>query len=623
MTPIRAIVVGIDRYDYPGWNVAGPVSAAQSVAQWLLSLTDVTLELDVFLSPDVEIDQAIQEAAEQLRFRLHRTTTAAAFDTFTRKTMLASVADGTHLFVYWCGHGVTCGASGDRVLMCADFDEDLESRVFNASEFIKSLRTQKYSVFDSQLLLIDACGEFETKQEFHQATLVQLATLQLAYFASQPGHIAKSPAAGGIFTQTALDIFREVGGYPTDLDAVDTRLSAALRALRCEPFCIASLSKKVERPLFAVGLPPGDPVIHRYVQSALDLIGELDIVSATCRTHYVRTVADFGNPAYAAPNDVPGMLKDLCGMGNRLSPGDMSEALLQFMERLAALPELKEAVAGWLDRDAPTKRNTRKEIRTKLDLERRSKTLLFIVRDDSRQIVAMRPYLCLGDGSPDQSYQQQEILCTGWTAFVSAVQTILEHFVVDGYLPNLQIQFAVEPFLMDRPFHQIPVAPAGRDLGSMAPVVLRHRTRLQSPDPKLREDWTTYMEALRRKSKVELQWLRVDIAKELPQDTGFCFTGFSVPNLVSDTSSSASQKEVLWRLMQLGAPVVYVRHADPGNGNWEGVADFLKTMSTDSRRFDNFVHSFYRARLSQTPDASQATLLWDDPGFNPFGFLLS
>ena len=616
MTVVRAFVVGIDRYDCPEWAVRGPAMAAQTVAQWLLGLADVTLELDLFLGTDDALEPALQAAVDNKQVRLNRSTTAGTFKTFARKTLLDNVAPGTQLFIYWCGHGVTCGASGDRVLMCEDFDVGFEDNVFNATDLLKRLRTFAYSGFDRQFLLVDACGNYATTHGLYPIEYDdQSHTLQLSYFASQPGKDTKSPAAGGTFTKTALGVLAGFGGYPSELDALDARLNAAYQALQSEPFRILSLSNKVEHERWA---GPADRAgLTRHLDAALKLMSEHDIIQTRCRVHYEKTVADFGQPAAAKANDFTGMLEDLCEIGRRIMPGEISDALLQFMERLAAVPELGEIVNPWLAEQAPGKGPTREAIRHKLKLETLGKTLLIVVRDEAGDIAAMRPYLCLSDGSFDESFKQDEVACAGWNALVAQVQAVLRHFEVGGMLSNLQVQFVVDPPLLDYPFHQIPTS-AGMDLGSMVPVVLRYRWRLQGNDLPLRKLWIDFTNVLISKQFQSVTWLCIDKNEALPVSKGLCFAKFSVPPPAGKPAGASALKTVIWRLLLQGAPVVYVPHADPDDGQWDQVESALKTMSREPAHFNTFVQTFQQARLGGNLHASRAALFWDDPRFNPF-----
>ena len=616
MTAVRAFVVGIDRYECPDWTVRGPAMAAQTVAHWLLGLPDITLELDLFLGTDDPIDPVLAQAHDHKNLRLHRSATAETFKKFTRKTLLEAVEPGTRLFIYWCGHGVTCGASGDRVLMCEDFDVGFEDNVFNASDMLKRLRTFAYSVFDLQLMLVDACGNFSSTLGLNPINHIdQGHTLQLSYLASQPGKDTKTPADGGTFTKTALEVLAGFGGYPADLDALDERLHAAYKALASEPFRILSLGTGANRDRWSG--PPDQPDLKRHLHAALQLMSEHDIIKTQCRVQYERTVADFGQPAVAKANDIAGMLEDLSEIGNRIMPGEISDALLQFMERLAAMPQLGEIINAWLAQQAPGKEPSRAAIRHKLKLETLGKTLLIVVRDEAGDIAAMRPYLCLSDGSFDESFKRDEVPCSGWSALVAQVQDVLKHFEVNGMLSNLQVQFVVDPPLLDYPFHRIATS-TGLELGSMVPVVLRYRWRLQGNHVPLRKLWMDFTNALTSQDFKSVAWLCIDNKEELPVTKGLCFAKFSVPPSAGKRSGASSPKQVILRMLMKGAPVVYVPHADPVNGQWEQVESALKTMSQEPAHFDTFVQTFQQARLGGNRHASDAVLFWDDPRFNPF-----
>jgi hypothetical protein len=104
----------------------------------------------------------------------------------------------------------------------------------------------------------------------------------------------------------------------------------------------------------------------------------------------------------------------------------------------------------------------------------------------------------------------------------------------------------------------------------------------------------------------------------LPTYEGLCYTKFLVQSGVSDGCQSP-EKEVLTRLLRSGVPYIYWLHELPEPtatftqievqfGNWLPRADTL----------DEFPILFREQRSSGNGFAGYATLLWDDPQFNPF-----
>lgn len=618
MTVVRAMVVGIDHYDYPGWSLSGPVAAAMRVARWLLALPGVALELHLFLSKGSILENELAAALEAGRLVFHEDTTHATIDTFTRTVLPRDVKAGAHLFVFWSGHGGTSRSAKDRVFMCSDFQEALEHRVFNASNFLQLARTAPFSAFASELLLADACGTYESLKVFQKEEHHEGDTPQLAYFASPEGGYANTEMAGGRFTDTALQVLGRAGAYPADVEALAGQLKSAFAAFDGPAFRLVTVGGRENSECIV-----GRSVVHApslpYLEEAMQLFEELDIVDDDYRIHYERTAAAMGFPTVPVAAGAQEVLAHLCDLRDG-NVGQMPLGLMQFMLRLAQEKKFKAGIMGWFDRVAPGQRNSRAKVGKILHVERQRKVMLFIVGECRGEIHSLEPYLCRIDGSPnpDHTFPNGMRECRGWEQLVLAVQEILTEFCHNGRLPNLAVHFAVDTPLLDRPFHRIPLEPGGRPVSELAPVVLRHRSRILSHDSDWIENWTAYARMLRAKAPADLKWVEIGPVFPLPADQGMCFTGFSLPHPGDTGKSNQEEKQVLDQLLNLGAPVLYVRHMAPHDERYDLVCSTLEMVTADLKNFDAFAKVFFQHRQRGEVVASNASLLWDDPDTNPF-----
>lgn len=599
MTAIRAMVVGIGRYEQADWNVDGPLTVAHDVARWLLALKDVALQLDLFVDLNASLPDDLVQAADEKRLSVHRETSAKDLNRFAREQLPKGVERGSQLFFFWSGHGMVCDATGQRLFACGDYNDGRLDVFFNVTNFVRLLRTPAFGAFANQIVLADTCAVYRRQLTLTIESHKQFERPQFVRFASEDGKTAKTAAAGGTFVKTALDVLRATPYYPLDPAKLERDFNAA--GLRADVQTLAD----------AVGLGVNGSRSALF-ESAYKLLAGLDVYTLFAQ-HYERTVADLGLPARA--EDLASALQDLCEM--RDDKGPLPHGLMQFLMRLAMVPELTAPITGWLDSEAKSQPRSRQEIADKLIREGLQRLLLVVVRQDGGEITSLRPYLCCTDASFDQAYRFDERPVRGWKAFEAAMYTILTDMVQHYPLNEMQIQFVIDLPLLDRPFHRLPT-PDGGLLGQQARVVLRDRARVFSNNPTTLKKWTEYASGLRGQKPAEVRWIRIDDEPSIPPGRGLCFAGFSLPHPVEGVPPGRG-KDVLRRVLSLGAPFLYVRHQPPpGPGEWGDVASALQALSAGLRNLEDFVNEFHDARLRGVEDAQQASLVWDDPSFNPF-----
>jgi hypothetical protein len=621
MTRVRAFVVGIDKYDEPGWDVSGPVASAMLVADWLLGLENVELDLHLFLSKGTVLTSGIVSALESGRLTFHDGARHADIEAFVRLDLPTVTEDGAHLFAFWSGHGVTCPSTGDRVFMCSDFQEKLQQRVFNASAFLRRARTADYAAFRTEVMLADVCGVFRVRDQVLFEQLEQREQInvpQFSCFSGRQGNYASTAEGGGQFTVTALRILAGDDAYPVDLKELASRFDSAFDGP----------SHPAMRLLTSTDDASWEPSVGRcashlaslpFFDSALALFRRLDVSDDDYRYHYGRTAVAMGFPTLPRESGAREVLAHLCDLRDG-DIGHMPYGLVQFMLRLSQVTKYNEDITNWLSDEAPEQQSVRAKVRQLLDAEQQRKILLFVVGQNKGVIDSIQPFLCRIDGSlnPQHKFSSVVTPCKDWAAFEVVVQETLVEFRDGDSLPNLEVHFAVDPPLLDRPFHRVLLEEGGEPISALAPVILRHRTRLFTQDQDWLDKWTAYASMLRTKQHDDLRWVRVEPELPLPEVAGMCYTGFTLPHPAGAAASFEPQKRILNRLLSLGAPVIYVRHGAPMNECWDLVGAKLDQLTTGLSQFDSFTKVFHNDRVRGDVYAMEASLIWDDPETNPF-----
>lgn len=620
MTRVRALVVGIDSYSIRGWNIPrGPAMMARRIAGWLLGLPGIDLELHVFMTEGDEY-RDLASLDTQGRLRLHGEPTDAAVEAFVKGDLQKDVAVGTRLFVYWSGHGATCAITGHRLFMCCDYDEHLDTRCFNASLFLLGLDALPFRKFASHIVFADVCATFMSPQHTRSSSLVPSngqVIPRLVYFAGAPGTYTKNATAGGKFSEMTLAVLKAMGAYPepAHLAELAHRLEQTFDKDKVPWFRHSSWGQDQRGGLSASEVQPALP----FRAAAEALIAGLDADANALLDCYRRTANNLCTPVIADAGALDAIVEELCSLRDGLDEASTTRVpygLLQFVLRLAELPNLDGPINLWLGEHAAGQLARCASIKKLLDAEKQRKSLLLAVREQGGQIAGIQPYLCLHDGSFDPSYPSREHPVRTWSEAVRIVQACIAPFIRSNTTPNLHVEFAVEANLLDLPFHQIPLCKDGPPLGARVRVVLRDRQRMMCGDPWWLERWREYAHALRCQKPQRIKWLKIDASGVLPKDRGICFAGFSLQS--ASTAALCRERANLSQLLFDGAPVLYLRQSAPPDGDWVELQTRLASMSAGAKHFDGVADVFHRHRFLGAADAADAALLWDDPDTNPF-----
>jgi hypothetical protein len=146
----HAVVVGIERYREPDWNLDGPALDACRMAHWLIENDVPAEQVTALVSPLERNEDAVRRFGLARQLPADRETVHRVFS----EELPDQRAD--MLFVYWVGHGMTY--EGDTLLAFAD-TTFAHKRYLNVRHLMRWLRTTAVR-FPRQLILIDACRSY-------------------------------------------------------------------------------------------------------------------------------------------------------------------------------------------------------------------------------------------------------------------------------------------------------------------------------------------------------------------------------------------------------------------------------------------------------------------------------
>ena len=616
MNNTYAVIVGIEKYDQPRWDLSGPCANAIAIGHWLISIGTPPGNIRAFIDPDRPKEKENDIAGlEREGVRIVRSGGFKEIDNFFHLHLPQDCPHGARLLVYWSGHGCT-NTRGDRIFFCRDYQVAAPNRVFNASTFLRTLHAGDYRRFTDQIVLADVCGSYNSTPviDSRVAPEQQQAVHQLACFATPEGKYAKGPNDRGVFTETVLTVLKQIGGWPAHTPLVE-QLGRAFDNIGETPFYFRSVGDghNAVRRVGTVVAGAGNTLFH----SAFDLLQGLDVVDGVFLPHYMRTATDLGIPADA--QGLEGIVRELSSLRDGELTKGVPVGLLQFLTRLSQEEALKQPLDQWLNEHAGSQKNTLAEIHEKLAVEAQRKILVILVRtSDKRDIATFEPHLRNSHHMPVPNGPVGVRPVASWPDFERQLQQLLTEFVVDGRLQDLEIHFLADPPLFDRPFHRIPLVPGGPPIGQQAVVILRHRLRVLSSSAQLDKDWNDYAATLRKKRPRQIRWLKVECGPPLPAEKGLCYAAFVLPPAHEGGAACENEKLLLGRLLDLGAPYVCLPHVLPAGAGWPAFEKDLKSLSKGLPTIDRFPDKFRAERLRGSELALHASILWDDPLAKPF-----
>lgn len=507
--------------------------------------------------------------------------------------------------------------------MCHDYtDANANHRVFNASKFIRRLRGQEFQCFEQQIFLADVCGnytplnfELSQREAGRPVTTVE----QMTYFATPEGKYAKGDNGLGVFTSTTVSVLRKFNTWP-NLKEFSSSMGNAFESVGETPFCIEWLgdpNNKEKRRL--VGSFPTDSESLHF-KSVLSILSPLNLSNQVFRRHYQRTVSNLGEPKMNAAQGLSGMIKELTSMRDGDLHGGLPFGLIQFLSRLCQEDEVAEVIETWLDANAAQQGSDRSSVKEIISAETAEKLLVIeVINNDEGRISEFQPYLRTQNLRPidDERLLGQKV--NDWADFETKIVALINNLRNPPTISGVQIYFLVDPPLFDRPFHMILIRP-GTMLGEEYAVLLRNRERVRFARDILCKPWKQYADSLHQTSLGDLKFIPIPAPTgdkvKVPDEMGICYAAFVVPPLLSGGVDS-HEKHFMGKLMRVGVPYLYWLHRIPTGGNLANVEESLNNWFRGLKTLEEFPGVFTSQR-NVNEYALQASLLWDDPRFNPF-----
>jgi|GEM_PF-1658235 len=279
MLKLVALIVGVEHYDQPGWDVSGPCRNAIRIAEHLLDTFKTPDHIHVFVNL-AQTDADAESKSKKNALDALKARGVDVQDNFNRETIDTAFRNlrgltGRLLF-YWSGHGYT-DDSGNRIYICPDYRAaGFANRIFNATRRFNWLHSSDFAGLTEQILLADVCAK-RTELKFEDDAVGfgrRLDTVrQVGLFATPEGKYAYINDGSGVFTDLLLGALRTFDGWP-DLKPFYETVKTRSLAVKGSLFVLSGFEREEQLdPIFAGivaknGLQKGrsaTPLIANYV----------------------------------------------------------------------------------------------------------------------------------------------------------------------------------------------------------------------------------------------------------------------------------------------------------------------------------------------------------------------
>ena len=593
---VRAVIVGIETYGDGLDDVASPAANALSVAQWAITHGIAPKDVCLFVAA---IDPGVEDTITRMGLR-NRGATRRDIENVLR-TELAGVgtggiAPGSSLLFYWSGHGMT-DRKGSRLLFCADYSRQLTDRVFNASLFLRDLRTDEYEGYRSMLALMDVCGTNSDLrvQPAEYDPDVGHKRNHLTYFATPEGGYARAATGEGAFTFYALNTLRTFGAFP-DISLFKDRLEAELAGSGLPRFLLDGRSEGDE---WERRFGKAEPSADQRANSLVELLVDLGVPNADVEKAYRATAWTLKNSRLPPPAGITGSVGELSALHSldRQAPG----GLVQYALRLAeTFPEHEDSLMAWLKGYASP--GTVRDEQDKIEQTRGASLLIIeVLADKDGRIRTLDPRLRTRDTADAVGPRLQPVDMRDGYAVEPAMQDLLSSLEADGF-GDLEIHFLVDATVLDYPFHQLPSLHGDKLLGESFGVVLHHRERFLKARTPAKRFWLSRARDVSAVAPADLSWTRCMEGEALPTNAPLCLAHW-LP--------SGPGKRVLAKLLDLGVPYLYWPLVDGELNVGPSLDQFVQKLTSHAGMAD----AILARRISDA--AASGSVLWDDVDFKP------
>jgi hypothetical protein len=612
-----AVLVGLERYDAPGFDQPGPAAGAIRIAEWLLARGnaaggDVRLFVTIKAgNPQERALEARLGALAGMGAEVVRSGNRHVIETCldAMLTQAAEGAEACRFLLYWCGHGYAWLGNGDRLWTCQDTTID-NARFFNGTAWCRRLGSVR--ALRWQTVLADACAVPWRIHVPDSTVPWQLAdgVEQSCLFATREGSFAFDEDGIGVFTGTVVGALEVCGGWP-DEATIERAIVPALEARRTAAYRLYTRlpGKAVAERM--IGVPrKGSP--EWAAARCETLLERLGLSEVACEPLY-RLVLDFYGFEYReAAQDVPGMVRHLART-NLVKSSKMSRGLLQFTWRLARkYAGSKQKIEDWIARGQKggwISLADCAEVTARLDEEDERQTLIVELANRRDRVKSFRCRVQLRSGEFTVSTPDRDFV--DWGHFQTVLPDIIDELIEDGKLNEYRfdIHFLVDLRFLYLPFHNIRCS-NGFTLGKNSVVLVRWKGRDHSA-----AEWKTHAAQLHRHppNEIGLHPIPAD-QNEVRQLPSLYFAAFAMcPNL-----APALHEKIVLHVSDEHVPyVVWLHEAGEGH-SWEAFRSELKSWLGKLQRLPELPQKLKVWRLKgEDPYVGQVSMLWDNPSFPP------
>jgi hypothetical protein len=218
---IRAVVVGIDIYDYgDAWTLRGPTSDALRTVDWLLASGVESKHIALFLSAPSWETSEVTGWMDANNWTIRRDAAQHAISSFFNIEL--NKLGGKALLLHWGGHGAVDEATRQNCLFTADAVRDAP-HCLSAQDLLQTLSDVRLSHLAQQVHIFDMCASpfsrlgtavLPNPARLFKTGKVELKVQQCAMFASSLGRVAAniSKRGTGLFSEL---IFAELKKHPS------------------------------------------------------------------------------------------------------------------------------------------------------------------------------------------------------------------------------------------------------------------------------------------------------------------------------------------------------------------------------------------------------------------------
>ena len=628
-----ALLIGIECYETKeARKLQGPALDAMRFALWLCTAQNLppgNILLLLNKHPDwsgdlaEEYDRVLEQlkaAGIEPRQDCSRQAISGAL-----RIELRQVQERGTLWIYWSGHGLTFPSNRD-VVLCAD-KEAGDPAFMYLSELRDLLRTDSFSNFKEQRLIVDACAEYIDPQALHilgfrepEKFDITQSPNQVELSAAPMGSKARAQKGSNLFSRMLLARLKS-DGWPDDLPAfyrlLDADIAREVGGLDHRPR-LRLLSKFRE-----IGLDTG-----RYAaecREMLEVLNRCEIPFDQYRHPYFETMSRLPDNSRAiTASSLTAIVDELLDLDRSELFGGLPEGLVEFACRVRREFKNKaDPLDEWLQRRVPA--GALATVHTRLNLEKSNLVLTLLVQESALNPsgfpCSIDAHLCDG-GFGTVMGRWNKIDLADAAALEVAAREILSRA---GELSSkksdyLMVQVFANPLHLGMPWQHIRIDPEEEDVfGERFSFVMRSRARYHRDFKYDLASWRLKSEALRNRLGRDIRFalappLEHHAKDRLAEVDGLLFIRDTLPVCLRSDSSSC---KLLVAGLKKGLPLASWRARPIQLQQAEDVADWNEVEQELRILFDhcpnlNEAHAQLREARKSKAWARNTVLFWDD-----------